>query len=226
MSFFRTEDHQGTLLVTLDRPPYNALIPELLDEGTAMLIALADAPPAAGIVLTGAGDNFTRGMDVKYVAALNAAGDRDGGRAAAEAVNRFTAALHRLPCAVVGAINGHAIGAGGIMALACDWVVAASGDYKIGLPEAKAGLPFPAVPQLILDHWLDPVWRRRLALSSMLLGPEAAITAGLADEIAAPDALVTTAITRAQELSAQPGFAACKEQLRAVANADIEAVLE
>jgi enoyl-CoA hydratase len=221
MSYFHTADHDGTLVVTLDNPPYNTLHADLLDEGAALLRELASARPVSGVVLTGAGGNFTRGMDTKLVGALDAAGIA---RAVAS-INGFAAALHRLPCALVCAVGGHAIGAGGIMILAADWTLAATGDYRIGLPEAKAGLPFPAVPQAILDHWLDPVWRRRLALSSQLLTPEEAVAAGLADEVVAPEALLDTAIARARSLSAQPGFAACKRQLRAKANAEIDALL-
>ena len=126
---------------------------------------------------------------------------------------------------MVVALNGNTIGAGGIMALAADWIIAAQGDYKIGLPEAKAGLPFPPVPQAILDHWLDPVWRRRLSLSSHLLTPVEALSAGLADELADPAQLLDHALLRVKELAAQPGFKACKRQLRAKANAEIDAIL-
>ncbi len=221
MTCFPTDERDGTIIITLTNGERNTLNPDLLEEGAAALRALAANPPEAGIVLTGAGAHFTCGMDTKVAASLDEAGQK---RAVA-GINEFAAALHRLPCAVVGAINGNAIGAGGIMALACDWVLAAQGDYKIGLPEAKAGLPFPAVPQAILDHWLDPVWRRRLALSSQLLTPAEALMAGLADELAEPDQLLDQAVARAQELAAQPAFRTCKRQLRAKANTEIDGIL-
>lgn len=221
MSFFPTEERDGTIIVTLTNGERNTLHPALLDEGIAALQALAKDPPKNGIVLTGAGEHFTCGMDTKIVATLDKAGQIH----AAAAIDSFAAALHRLPCAVVVALNGNTIGAGGIMALAADWIVAAQGDYKIGLPEAKAGLPFPPVPQAILDHWLDPVWRRRLSLSSHLLTPLEALSAGLADELVEPRQLLDQAVARAQELAAQPAFRACKRQLRAKANAEIDAIL-
>ena len=221
MSYFSTEDRDGTTIVTLANGERNTLHPELLEEGIAALQALAKDPPENGIVLTGAGEHFTCGMDTKIAAALDNAGQIQ----AAAAIDRFAAALHRLPCAVVVALNGNTIGAGGIMALAADWIIAVQGDYKIGLPEAKAGLPFPPVPQAILDHWLDPVWRRRLSLSSHLLTPVEALSAGLADELADPAQLLDHALVRVKELAAQPGFKACKRQLRAKANAEIDAIL-
>jgi enoyl-CoA hydratase/carnithine racemase len=221
MTCFPTEDRNGTIIITLTNGERNTLNPDLLEEGAATLQLLAKNPPERGVVLTGAGEHFTCGMDTKVAASLDEAGQK---RAVA-GINDFAASLHRLPCAVVGAVNGNAIGAGGIMILACDWVLAATGGYKIGLPEAKAGLPFPPVAQTILDHWLNPVWRRRLALSSQLLAPAEALMAGLADELAEPDQLLDQAVARAQELAAQPGFKACKRQLRAKANAEIDAIL-
>lgn len=216
MAHFQTETRGAVTLVTLDNPPYNTVHAELMEEGTTMLASLTGP-----VVLTGAGENFSRGMDVKLAAKL----DEDGRVRTRAAINHFCAALHRLPGPLVCAIGGHTIGAGGIMALCADWVIAAEGDYRIGLPEAKAGLAFPTVPQAILDHWLDPVWRRRLALTSLLLPPHEMLATGMVDELVAPDALVETAVNRAAELAAQPAFADCKRQLRAKAQAEIDALL-
>ncbi len=221
MSHFEREMRDETLIVTLANPPYNTLRSDILEEGAAMLTALAHNAPTGGVVLTGQGDDFTRGMDTKVAATFD---ETDANRARA-GINAFCASLHRLPCALVCAVNGHAIGAGGVMALCGDWVVTADGEQRIGLPEAKAGLVFPTVAQAILDHWLDPVWRRRLALSSQLLGPQEALAAGLVDEIVAPDKVLEIAVQRAGELMAQPGFVACKRQLRAKANAEIDALM-
>ena len=219
--YFRTEKRGDVHLVTLDNPPYNAVFAEMLEAGAEQLATLGQEPETRAIVLTGAGENFTRGMDVKVAAALT----EEGRVQTRHAINLFCAALHRLPCAYVCAVNGHTIGAGGIVTLCADWVVAADGDFKIGLPEAKAGLAFPTVPQAIIDHWLDPVWRRRLSLTSQLFAPREAAVTGMVDEVVAADTLIEIALTRAQELAAQPAFRDCKRQLRAKANAEIDALL-
>jgi len=221
LQYFRVEKRGDIHLVTIDHPPYNSVFAEMLEPATQFLAALGRDPDTSAIVLTGAGDDFTRGMDVKVAAAFT---DESRERTRI-AINEFCAELHRLPCAFVCAVNGHTIGAGGIVTLCADWVVAADGDFKIGLPEAKAGLPFPTVPQAIIDHWLDPVWRRRLALTSQLFAPREAAATGMVDEVVEADALIDTAIARAEELAAQPAFRDCKRQLRAKANAEIDAVL-
>ncbi len=215
-----TDDRDGTLVVSIHRPPFNALTAELLEGGAALFGDLASNPPRAGLVLTGHGSTFTVGVDTKIAAAL----DRDERIRLLNAVNAFTAALYRLPCAVVSAVNGHAIGAGGIMCMASDWTVIADTELKIGLPEAKAGLPFPEVPSIIMAHAIDPVWRRRLALSSMLLGPAGAVTAGLADEVVGPDQLIETAVERARTLDGQAAFRQIKADQRRAALDEIAAI--
>lgn len=221
MTYFPTQNRGDTVIVTLTNGERNTLNIELLEEGATTIQALAKNPPKGGVVLTGAGEHFTCGMDTKIAASLDDAGQER----ARNGVNHLVAALHRLPCPLVCAVNGNAIGAGGIMMLCADWIYAASGNYKIGLPEAKAGLPFPPVPQAVLDHWLEPSWRRRLALSSMLLKPNEAIGAGMVEATVMPNTLIDQSVAKAKELAAQPGFKACKQQLRAKANAEIDAIL-
>lgn len=221
MSYCDKEMRGGTLVVALSNPPFNTFTSEILEALAGEVGAIGADVPAGGVVMTGANGEFTRGMDTKVAGAFDDAG-RERAR---HAINIFFAALHRLPCPLVCAINGHAIGAGGIAALCSDWVVASDSDHRIGLPEAKAGLPFPSVAQAVLDHWIDPVWRRRLALTSVLLDRKESLAAGLVDEIVPADDLVSCAVQRAADIAAQPGFATCKAQLRAKANAEIDALL-
>ena len=219
--YFRVEKRGDVHLVTLDNPPYNAGHADLFEAGAKAMEALGSDPETKAIVLTGAGDNFTRGMDVKVAAGLD-----EAGQVRTRAVlNHFCAVLHRLPCPFVCAVNGHVIGAGGIITLCADWVVAAEGDHKIGLPEAKAGLAFPLVPQAIIDHWLDPVWRRRVVVTSQLFSPSAAIATGMVDEVVPARDLIESALARANAMADQPAFRDCKRQLRAKANAEIDTLL-
>ncbi|NJS14605.1 MAG: enoyl-CoA hydratase/isomerase family protein [Sphingopyxis sp.] len=221
MTYFRSELRGGTQIIWLDRAPINALTIAMLQEGASTFTALAVDPPPGGIVLASYHGTFTAGVDTKAAATLDSAGRHQ----LVDAVNAFAAALYRLPCAVVAAVGGHAIGAGGIICLASDWVLIADTELKIGLPEAKAGLPFPLVPLIIMDQQLDPVWRRRLALSSALLGPNQAVAAGLADEVVPAEQLVYRAVAQAAAMSGQPAFAIIKADLRRKALAEIAAVV-
>lgn len=221
MTFFKRHDIGNTLVATIDRPPLNALTIELLEDGIALLEKLAAEPPKGGLVLTGHGTAYTAGVDTKAAAAL----DREGRLRLSAAIDRFAAALYRLPCALVSAVNGHAIGAGGIICLASDWTIIADAPLKIGLPEAKAGLAFPRVPTLIMEYQLEPTWRRRLALTSLLLGSHEAVSAGLADQVAEPGELVALAAAKAAELESQPAFRQIKRDQRRKPLAELDTIL-
>lgn len=219
MSHFQLEARGETQILWFDRAPLNALTISMLEEGASTLRSFTASPPRGGLVLASRHGAFTAGVDTKAAAGLDATGRQQ----LVGAVNAFAAALYRLPCAVVAAVGGHAIGAGGIICLASDWVFVADAPLKIGVPEAKAGLPFPAVPLIIMAHQMDPVWRRRLALSSMLLGPQEAVAAGLADAVVPAPELVDIAVAQAAALSSQPAFRVIKQDLRRAALAEIAA---
>ena len=221
---FSSEERGNMLLVTLERPPVNAFDIDLLEQGADTFRRLGSNMPDGGVVLTGAGSAFTAGLDKAEIAAI----ERDYLRRQRlnRAINRFVAALYRLPGPLVVAVNGHALGLGAIMCLCADWVIAADDErIRIGLPEAEAGFPFPPVPLTVLRHQLDPVWRRRLALTSYAGPPEQALLSGLADETVEPGDLAGTALERVQELSAQPAFNPIKASLRQPAQREIDAIL-
>jgi len=129
-------DHPGEHVarLTIDNPERRgALDHELLDalgEHTRTLDARC-------LVIRGSGPVFSAGYDI---------GNFDEGRfeEAAERLvaHPFQAALEALdayPYPVIGQLNGHAIGGGLELALACDLRIAASG-IKVGMPPAKLGL--------------------------------------------------------------------------------------
>src|SRR4051812_49734688 len=75
MSSLRIEDSDGITVVTIDRPPANAMSLELLEEGIAVAHRLREQSPAA-VVLSGMPGYFSAGMDLKIAPTLHAAGQR------------------------------------------------------------------------------------------------------------------------------------------------------
>ncbi|WP_447034748.1 enoyl-CoA hydratase/isomerase family protein [Streptomyces sp. DSM 118878] len=198
-------DHDGIAILTLNHGPVNALDRELLTRVPEALAAVGDA---RAVVLTGSGRSFSAGADLKRVV--------DGGLEYAEtfhpALRRATLALFGHPRPVVGAINGHALAGGCVLAAACDIRLMSGGT--IGLTELAAGVPFPTVCLEVVRHAIGP------ALDAMVLGagrltPERARAIGLVHELVEPDQLLPAALLRAQELSRAPSdvYALAKRQL-------------
>ena len=217
MSEIRREELSGGVVVlTLDRPPVNALATAFVADLTEAV--RADAERARAIVLTGAGRAFCAGVDTKAAATL----DRAGQRAGVEAINRLVATLFALPVPVVAAVNGHALGGGLIVALAGDVVVATTAECKLGLTEVVAGVPFPAAPLAVCRSRLSAPVYNNLCLTGRTFGPQEALTLGVVDELAEPGGLAGRAVELATQLAGYPAYARVKDQVRAAARAEME----
>jgi enoyl-CoA hydratase len=125
------------------------------------------------------------------------------------------ARLLAIPVPVVAAVNGHALGGGFVLMLACDYRIATDAETaKLGMTEAKAGIPFPAGPLEVMRHELAPELLRRLTLSSAVLGARELLAARVIDELSAAAAVRPRSIAAARSLAAQPAFGAVKRQIR------------
>src|SRR5215207_2778967 len=137
MGHVRTVERAGVVLLTIDRPPANAMDRELLAD---LLVAAdrlaADVPPA--VVLTGRAGCFSAGVDLKAIPGY----DRADQRRMVDGINRMALGFYGLPCPVVCSITGHAIAGGFVLALCGDHRVA-SAEGRYGLTEVKVGVPYP-----------------------------------------------------------------------------------
>jgi enoyl-CoA hydratase/carnithine racemase len=132
-------------------------------------------------VLTGAGERaFAAGGDLKELADRRTAADGanlfDTGKAALDAVRRF-------PVPVIAALNGHAVGGGAELAMACDFRVAA-GHAGLGFVQAELGLSTGFGGLADLQAVLGPRKAMGILLEARILLPEEALRLGLVDAIA------------------------------------------
>jgi enoyl-CoA hydratase len=200
-----------TLLITIDRPPVNALDLNLIT-GLEQTFATAarDAPPN-GVVLTGGGQVFSAGVDTRAFAAYG----RDQRHEMVRAITRMVARLLAIPTPVVAAINGHALGGGFVLMLGCDHRIATDNESaKLGMTEAQAGIPFPAGPLEVLRHELAPELLRQMTLTSAVLKPRELLEARILDMLCTVEDVKPRSLVVAKTLAAQPGFRAVKRQVR------------
>jgi enoyl-CoA hydratase len=212
-------DHHGDVaVVSLSRPPVNALDREMVDEITTAVEEVARQ--ASAIVLTGH-RAFSAGIDTQ---AFQAATVKERGRLAL-AIDRMLVAVVGTDQPVVAAVTGHALGGGLVLALACDRRLAAEGDAQLGLPEVVAGVAFPTNAVHVVQASLHPALVGRLVLAGERLDPNEALGVGVVDEVVAPGDLLDTAVERARTLAALTGFGAVKAQFRAVLRTRLQEVL-
>ncbi len=186
----------------MDRPPANALNPELVGQ---LLAALESTrmDGAHAIVLTGRPGMFSGGLDVPELLHLDRRHVEDFWSQFFNLTRRLAAS----PVPVIAAVSGHAPAGGAVLALNCDWRIGVTGKYKIGLNEVQVGLPVPSTVLVALEQAVGPRVARRLATRGEMLSMDDAMAVGLLDELVAPDQLLPTALTRAGELLALPPVA-------------------
>ena len=202
-------DSDGVVTLTMNRPKFNALNLELLDL-LRQELAAAVAANARAIVLAGANSCFCSGLDTRALA------DYDGRerRRIVELLNGFVSELYSAPIPTVAAVPGHALAGGLIFALACDRRFVTSAPCRLGLPEVQAGVPYPAVPLLVVKAELGPTLTRVLALGGDPLTPQQAVDHGLFDAAIDEGELLGRARSEAVVLAGHPAYARVKAQLR------------
>jgi enoyl-CoA hydratase len=206
-----TSKTDGTLLITIERPPVNALDLDTILALDRAFAAAAQDSPASGVVLTGAGQMFSAGVDTRAFASYG----REQRHAMVLAITRMLSHLLAIPVPVVAAVNGHALGGGFVLMLGCDYRIAAQSDAtRLGMTEARAGIPFPAGPLEVMRHELSGEMLRLMTLSSAVLGVSELLAARILDAQCAAPELQSQAIATAKTLSSQPAFRAVKRQIR------------
>lgn len=212
LAFARPERRNAFDLATMKR--LRAAVAEALDDATV-----------GALVLTGEGEAFSAGGDVREMAA--APDLRAHFLALTEQHHAVVAALRATGKPVVTAVPGVAAGGGFGLALA--------GDLRLAAPEARyvaAYLGLGVAPDGGLT-WLLPRIAGRAVAERMLWGGEEALAAralewGLAHGIVPRERLRAEAVREATRLAALPGeaFAAAKTLLDASASTTLEAQLD
>src|SRR6188472_3417960 len=137
---FSTDGHVAR--ITINRPErLNAFDPDTHVEFSAALDRFEADDELWVAVLTGTGDrSFSAGRDLKQLTESNARGKAGAEEDAAKMaqVRRLTDRFD-LTKPIVARLNGHALGGGLEIALACDLIIAAS-HAQLGLPEPRRGL--------------------------------------------------------------------------------------
>src|ERR1700745_3980259 len=123
--------------IILDKPPANSYDKAFMDElGGAGDAAAIDNEIKVVIVRSASKRFFSAGADIKAFLANDTAGNM----AMIERGHEVLASIARIPKVFIAQIEGHALGGGLEISLACDLRFGARGNYKLGVPEVTLGL--------------------------------------------------------------------------------------
>ncbi|MHA4853261.1 enoyl-CoA hydratase/isomerase family protein [Rhodococcus sp. MSC1_016] len=185
-------------VVRIERPPANAFDPALIAELLDTLKPLAADPDVRCIVLRGTGRFFVAGADIRVMRELS-----EETQHAMRPWIEVQQVLETAPKPVLAALNGHALGGGAELSLACDVRVMAA-SASIGFPEIGLGL-FPGaggsqrLPRLLGAHRA-----KLLMMEGRRLSAEEARQIGLVDEVVADDEFDARINRLAAEWAARP----------------------
>jgi enoyl-CoA hydratase len=184
--------------IRIDRPPANAVDPPMIEEFRAVLAPLISDPEVRCIVITGTGRFFIAGADIAVMRDLSASN---------QAKMRRWIDIQRMievaPKPVLAAMNGHALGGGAELALACDLRILAEGA-SFGFPEIALGLFPGAGGSQRLPRLVGPHLAKRLMIDGERLTAQRALDLGLVDVVAPQHEFARVVAETADRLAAKP----------------------
>ena len=209
----RADEPVATLL--LNRPDrLNALSRELLSEIPIACRWLDETTAIKAVVVRGAGRAFSSGFDLND---FNTMDDSMSATESADLGRLATDALTDVRPMTVGAVHGHCVGGGLLIAAACDLRLA-SDDVRFSIPEVDLGIPLAwgGIPRMVREF--GPAITKELVLTCRPFGAEEAHSLRFLNRVVPGDELVAAAEALAAELASKPGFSlrATKTQVNAV----------
>ncbi len=189
------EDHVA--LVRMQAPPVNAQDRRFRDEVVQVFDTLSDLPAVRAVVLTGDGRAFSAGADLRE--RPNLAGEPGGYLRHNRLVRAAFDAVMDCTKPVVAAINGPAIGAGCVLALCCDVLLAAEEAF-LSMTEVDVGLAGGA--RHVLRHFGQSDARLMIYTARRITGPEL-LRMGVVSACVPRDRLMAEALAIAGEIAAK-----------------------
>jgi 2-(1,2-epoxy-1,2-dihydrophenyl)acetyl-CoA isomerase len=197
-------------LLTLNRPErLNALTKDMMTALRARLAEAAMDDAVGCVVLTGAGNAFCAGGDVRVQAKVAAEGTPETPEQRSDMLRVSMEAsrlLHEMPKPTIAMVNGVAAGAGLSLALACDLRIAGRGA-RMTTAFAKVGLSGDYGGTWFLTQLVGSAKARELYFLSDVLDAARIEALGLANRVVGDDELVAESMALAEKLANGPSVA-------------------
>jgi enoyl-CoA hydratase len=209
-----TGPEEGVAWLTLDRPEKrNALSIELRDAMSDALDLLAAEETAKVVVITGAGDVFSAGFDLKEFERLD---DSEHASALWASSDRWHRTLIELPLPTIAAVNGAALAGGFDLAVMCD-IRIASQSARFAHPEQS----FSEVVYGPLHDLVGGAVARDLCMTGRAIDAEEALRLHLVSAVVPPDQLLEIAAAYAANVARAPRENLVRTKAKAIRRAAV-----
>jgi enoyl-CoA hydratase/carnithine racemase len=226
-----TVHHDGPIAtVTLSRPEYrNSLSDDMLRELIQALTALRDDTGARVVVVTGAPPVFSAGA---HFPARRDMSPEERRRVFLSTPNQFrrlfervTTLLENLEQATIAMVNGHAIGGGFGLTLACDFRWAAA-EALVAIPEVDLGVPLGVASTTRFVRLVGPARAKEIIMECRRYTAAEAHAMGLVHRVVPGEQLAAAVLEYAGALAAKPfaPLAQVKARINAIARTGIPEV--
>jgi enoyl-CoA hydratase/carnithine racemase len=194
MTVVEFETRNNVAILTLNRPDArNAISPEVSQTMAQHLDEIEADPALRIVVITGRGEVFSAGADLKVVAQGRANDIARGKGGFAGIVSRD------FPKPIIGAVNGPALAGGFEIVLSCDLVVAAD-TARFGIPEVKRGLMAAAGGLIRLPKRVPLAIALELAMTGDPIDAARALQLGLVNRVVPAPCVLDEALALAERI--------------------------
>ncbi|MBT5073126.1 MAG: 2-(1,2-epoxy-1,2-dihydrophenyl)acetyl-CoA isomerase [Kordiimonadaceae bacterium] len=214
-------DYNGNIaILTLSREKaLNAMNQDYFDNFKAVLNKLSAKSDLKALIITGRGNGFSVGADLKNLPIEKIDSDLDLGKSLRENFEPMVMGLKALPFPTIAAVNGYAAGAGMGLMLACDFTIAAKSAQFF-----QAFINIALVPDAGSSYFLPRIIGRARSTEMMMLGEaisaDDALNMGLIYGISEEGTLMEDALRLAGKLATKPTSALI--QIRALLDSSFE----
>jgi enoyl-CoA hydratase len=215
---FQSED--GIATITFNRPKaLNALNNALLNEFSRALDEISANEDMRVLILTGAGEKaFVAGADITELAKFNALEAKIFSKKGQDVIGK----LQTLSIPVIAAVNGFALGGGGEIALACDFIYA-SETATFGLPEINLGIIPGFGGTQRLPRLIGANMAKEMIFTGKMVPAAQAFDIGIVNKICPPASLIEEVRKTAKTIASKgkASLRAAKQAINSGLNADI-----
>ena len=214
-------DGDGVATIRLDRPPVNALNPQMWDELGEAARTCRDDDEVLSVVLYGGPKIFAAGADIKAMKDMSFQGMSQLAGSLQDAFSEIA----RLPKVVIAAITGYALGGGCELALTADFRYAAD-NVQMGQPEILLGVIPGAGGTQRLQRLVGIQQARRMVFDGTQHTADECLRMGLVDKVCGPDEVYDAARKAARRYARGPyALRLAKQAINEGSELDLDAAL-